>query len=69
VFCGVVAGLFAAAGWTVPAILLCIAGATAIVDLAVIAVRARQRRRLRRPEAMGPGAVQRSRHHTDSYLR
>lgn len=68
VFCGVVAGLFAAAGWIVPAILLCIAGATAAVDLAVIGVRARQRRRLRRPDGMSPGAAVRPGRRSDSYL-
>jgi hypothetical protein len=67
VFCGVVAGLFAAAGWTVPAVLLCVVGATAVADLAVLRAR-RRRRRPRRPEAMGPGAVQRARNRSDTYL-
>ncbi|ADP80487.1 hypothetical protein [Pseudofrankia inefficax] len=68
VFCGVVAGLFAAAGWTVPAILLCLAGATAIVDLTVIGLRARRRRRLRRPHVMGSDQGPGPRDHSGSYL-
>lgn len=67
IFCGVVAGLFAAAGWTVPAILLCLAGATAIVDLIVLGLRAR-RRRLRRPDMMGPERGERPRNPSDTYL-
>jgi len=68
VFCGIVAGLFAAAGWTVPAILLCIAGTTAIFDLTVIGLRARRRRRLHRPDAMGSEPRQQDRNHSGSYL-
>lgn len=49
VFCGVAAGLFAVAGWPVPAGLLAFAGLTALIDLGVIAARMRQRRRLERP--------------------
>jgi len=68
VFCGVVAGLFAAAGWTVPAILLCIVGATAVVDLVVIGRRARQRRR-GRPSGFGPTASVGGRARSGSNLR
>ncbi|WP_238430121.1 DUF6343 family protein [Frankia nepalensis] len=56
VFCGVVAGLFASAGWTLPAALLCLVGATAVVDLAVIGVRSRRGRRRARPSAAPGGA-------------
>ena len=69
VFCGVTAGLFAVAGWPVPAALLCLVGATAVIDLAVLGTRARRRRRARtRPDAMGPGAVSRRRDRSGSYL-
>jgi hypothetical protein len=69
VFCGVAAGLFAVAGWPVPAALLCLVGATAVVDLVVLGTRARRRRRAkRRPAAMSAAAVARRRDHSDSYL-
>jgi hypothetical protein len=71
VFSGVTAGLFAAHGWPVPAGLLCLVGLTAVIDLMVIGVRSqRQRRARRRPTAMEPGAVRRSRDRsgTGSYL-
>ncbi|OHV40703.1 hypothetical protein BCD49_08075 [Pseudofrankia sp. EUN1h] len=66
VFCGVAAGLFAAAGWTVPAILLCVVGATAVVDLIVIGRRMRQRRRSL-PPGFGQGAAPGNRPRSGSY--
>ncbi|ONH31487.1 hypothetical protein BL253_08985 [Pseudofrankia asymbiotica] len=68
VFCGVAAGLFAAAGWTVPAILLCVVGATALVDLAVICRRMRRHRRSR-PPGFGPAAQPGNRTRSGSYPR
>jgi hypothetical protein len=68
VFCGVVAGLFAAGGWPLPAALLCLVGATAVVDLVVIARRARQRRR-GRSTGFGPAPTANSRPRSGSYPR
>lgn len=68
VFCGVVAGLFASAGWTVPAILLCVVGAFAMANLAVI-VRRMRRERYARPPGFGQAASSRSRPRSGSYPR
>jgi hypothetical protein len=44
VFCGIMAGIFAVAGWPLPAALLALLAAVAIVDLVVIQRRIRRRR-------------------------
>jgi hypothetical protein len=44
VFCGVMAGIFAVAGWPLPAALLALLAAVAVVDLVVIHRRIRRRR-------------------------